>query len=283
MQKLYKYILTVCAAAIVFSCEETINIDTSSTDSKVVIEGLVTNVAGGSYVKLSRSRNFYDNGQTNRISNAQVTVNSSTGEQIVFVHNPSGGTDSLGYYFPNPNFSGSIGTSYTLNVEVDGQTYTGIDEMLPVTSIDSMVVRVDEGQLEDPDDPGRIYAVFMFATEPQDRIDHYLFKFYRNGELLLDWPTDIYVFDDETLGESIDDVEIAGYYAEGDIVKAEIYSLTREGFIYYSDLATLLNNDGGMFSPPPANPRSNLSNGAMGYFQASAVDAMEITVSPEGN
>lgn len=283
MQKLYKYILTVCAAAIVFSCEETINIDTSSTDSKVVIEGLVTNVAGGSYVKLSRSRNFYDNGQTNRISNAQVTVNSSTGEQIVFVHNPSGGTDSLGYYFPNPNFSGSIGTSYTLNVEVDGQTYTGMDEMLPVTSIDSMVVRVDEGQLEDPDDPGRIYAVFMFATEPQDRIDHYLFKFYRNGELLLDWPTDIYVFDDETLGESIDDVEIAGYYAEGDVVKAEIYSLTREGFIYYSDLATLLNNDGGMFSPPPANPRSNLSNGAMGYFQASAVDAMEITVSPEGN
>lgn len=283
MQKLYKYILTVCAAAIVFSCEETINIDTSSTDSKVVIEGLVTNVAGGSYVKLSRSRNFYDNGQTNRISNAQVTVNSSTGEQIVFVHNPSGGTDSLGYYFPNPNFSGSIGTSYTLNIEVDGQTYTGMDEMLPVTAIDSMVVRVDEGQLEDPDDPGRIYAVFMFATEPQDRIDHYLFKFYRNGELLLDWPTDIYVFDDETLGESIDDVEIAGYYAEGDIVKAEIYSLTREGFIYYSDLATLLNNDGGMFSPPPANPRSNLSNGAMGYFQASAVDAMEITVSPEGN
>lgn len=283
MQKLYKYIFTVCAAAIVFSCEETINIDTSSTDSKVVIEGLVTNVAGGSYVKLSRSRNFYDNGQTNRISNAQVTVNSSTGEQIVFVHNPSGGTDSLGYYFPNPNFSGSVGTSYTLTVEVDGQTYSATDELLPVTTIDSLSVEIDPDQFEDPEEPGEYYAVFMYAKEPQDRVDYYLFKFYKNGELVLDWPTDVYVFDDETLGESIDHVEIAEYYKEGDVVKTEIYSLSREGFIYYSDLATLLNNDGGMFSPPPANPRSNLSNGAMGYFQASAVDAMEITVSPEGN
>lgn len=278
MKTIYKYILTVCAAALIYSCEETIKVDTSSTDSKVVIEGLVTNKRGGSYVKLSRSRNFYDNGQTGRITDAQVTVNTSTGEQIVFIHNPSGGTDSLGYYYPNPNFAGSIGTSYTLNVEVNGQTYTALDELLPVTSIDSMTVEIDEDQFEDPDEPGEYYAAFMYAKEPQDREDYYLFKFYKNGESILDWPTDIYVFDDETLGESIDHVEIADYYKEGDVIKAEIYSLTREAFIYYSDLATLINNDGGMFSPPPANPRNNLSNGALGFFQASAVDDYEITV-----
>ena len=278
MKQLYKYILTVCAAALVFSCEETITIDTSTTDSKVVIEGLVTNVASGSYVKLSRSRNFYDNGQTARITDAQVTVNTSTGEQIVFIHNPSGGTDSIGYYFPNPNFAGTVGTTYTLNVEVEGKTYTAAEEMQPVTTIDSLTSKIDEDEFDDPEEPGRHFAVFFFAKEPQDRADYYLFKFYRNGELLLDWPTDIYIADDEALGETIDDVEIAGYFKEGDKAKVEMYSLTRNGFIFYSDLSTLLNNDGGMFSPPPANPRTNLSNGAMGYFQVSAVDALEITV-----
>lgn len=280
MKTLVKNILALGLFIGLLSCEETITIDTSSTDNKVVIEGLVTNVQGQSYVKLSRNRNFYDAGSTGRITDAEVSVMTSGGEQIVFIHNPNSEAGKEGYYYPNANFAGSIGSSYTLNVEVEGETYTATDTMLPVTPIDSMVVRLNEDQFEDPDDPGRYYAVFMFAKEPQDRVDYYLFKFYRNGELLLDWPTDVYVFDDETLGESIDDVEIAGYYAEGDQVKAEIYSLSRRGFVFYSDLSTLLNNDGGMFSPPPANPRNNLNNGAMGYFQVSAVNSMEITVTP---
>jgi len=281
MRQFYKNILAFGLFIGLLSCEETITIDTASTDNKVVIEGLITNVQGQSFVKISRNRNFYDNGSTNRITDAQVSVMTSGGEQVVFVHNPDQEADKMGYYYPNANFAGSVGLSYTLNVEVGGETYTAMDEMLPVTPIDSMVVRLDEDQFEDPDDPGRYFAVFMFAKEPQDRVDYYLFKFYRNGELLLDWPTDIYVFDDETLGESIDDIEIAGYYAEGDVVKAEIYSLTRDGFIFYSDLSTLLNNDGGMFSPPPANPRSNLSNGALGYFQVSAVNDYQRTVTPD--
>ena len=58
----------------------------------------------------------------------------------------------------------------------------------------------------------------------------------------------------------------------------EMYSITREAFIYYNDLFNLINNDGGMFTPPPANPRSNVSNGALGYFQVSALDTASIIV-----
>lgn len=281
MKALFKNILALGLFIGLLSCEETITIDTSSTDNKVVIEGLVTNVQGQSYVKLSRNRNFYDAGSTARITDAEVSVTTSSGEQIVFAHNPDGDADKEGYYYPNANFAGSIGTSYTLNVEVEGVSYTATDELLPVTTIDSLAVRVDPDQLAEPEEPGRYYAVFMYAKEPQDRVDYYLFKFYRNGELVLDWPTDVYVFDDETLGESIDDVEIAEYYKEGDQVKVEMYSLSRQGFIFYSDLATLLNNDGGMFSPPPANPRNNLSNGALGFFQVSAMNDYERTVTPD--
>ena len=63
-----------------------------------------------------------------------------------------------------------------------------------------------------------------------------------------------------------------------------MYSITREAFVYYNDLFNLINNDGGMFSPPPANPRSNVINGALGYFQASAIEMETIIIEePDGD
>ena len=280
MKSHIKYILACLAFIFVLSCEETITIDPKASQSKVVIEGLVLNAPGRSYVKLSRTRNFYDAGASPKITNGQVTVTTGTGEQVVFLHNPLADEDLDGYYFPNLNFRGSIGETYTLNVTVDGVDYSATEELLPVTSIDSLTVKADQDEMEDPEIPGRFWEVLFFAKEPQDRVDHYLFKFYRNDSILLDWPTDIYFSDDEILGETIHDIEIAGYFSEGDRAKVEMMSLTREAYIYYFDLSNLLNNDGGMFSPPPANPRNNLTNGAFGYFQASAMDAMEITVVP---
>ncbi|WP_305983171.1 DUF4249 domain-containing protein [Roseivirga thermotolerans] len=283
MKSLKLYIGLYLFLVLTWSCEETIPIDSLQTESKVVIEALVTNHEGRSYVKLSRSRGFYETGATPRITNADVRVTTSLGETIVFVHNPTADPEKNGYYWPNANFTGEVGLSYTLNVTVDGEVYTATEELLPVTTIDSLKVKVDDEELEDPEVPGRIYSVLFYAKEPQDRVDHYLFKFYRNDSILLDWPTDIYFSDDEVLGETIDDVEIAGYYSEGDVVRVEMFSLTRKAFIFYSDLSNLLNNDGGMFSPPPANPRNNLSNGALGYFQVSAMDFEEMVVTPPGD
>jgi hypothetical protein len=53
----------------------------------------------------------------------------------------------------------------------------------------------------------------------------------------------------------------------------EVYSLSRVGYVYYNDLFSILNGDGGgMFGPIPAPPRTNLSNGAIGFFQVSAIN-----------
>lgn len=278
MRTLIRHIFSLLAIIMVFSCEETIIIDSRTSESKVVIEGLILNVPGRSYVKVSRTRSFYENGSTNRVIDAQVEVTTSNGEQLIFSHNPSANSEWDGYYYPNLNFSGNIGETYTLSVVVDGVEYNATEQLLPVTSIDSLTVRLSEDELDDPEIPGRYWEVLFYAKEPQDRVDYYLFKYYRNDSLLLDWPTDIYFANDEILDETIKDIEIAGYFAEGDRAKVEMLSLTRNAFIFYSDLFNLINNDGGMFSPPPANPRTNLSNEAFGYFQVSAVNDMEIVV-----
>lgn len=275
MKKLLLYILTFSLG--LYACQETVDIDPKFTEPKVVVEGLITN-AELNYVRLTKSRGFYSSGKPEGITNADVVVDNSNGGSVRYLHNPNNVEGWDGVYLPETPYEGTIGTTYTLTATVDGEVYTAQETMLPVTSIDSLKVRLDEEEMEDPEDEGRFYEVLFYAQEPQDRVDYYLFKFYRNGAIMKDYAEEIYFAEDELVGEEIDDLPIAGFYAIDDVVKVEMYSITRQAFVYYSDLYNLLNNDGGMFSPPPANPRTNVSNGALGYFQVSAMDTEEIVV-----
>lgn len=283
MKHISKYILGFILVSF-FACEQTVILDTNPTEAKVVIEGLITNTVDLNYIKLTKSRDFYAGGQAEGINDATVVVNDNAGGEVRYLHNPENVPELDGVYLPETPYAGVVGNTYTMSVTVDGENYMAQETLLPVTKIDSLTVIVNEDELEDPDEEDHFYEVLFYAQEPQDRKDHYLFKFYGNDEIVKDSETDIYFAEDEFIGEAIDDLPIAGFFALDDLVRVEMYSITREAFIYYNDLFNLLNNDGGMFSPPPANPRNNLSNGALGYFQASAFDMDEIVIEdPEGN
>jgi hypothetical protein len=268
----------ICAVVFFWSCDEPVRLDVTQGESRVAIEGQVTNRAGQQYVKVSRSNGFYDSGKSPRITDANVQIKDDAGNQFPFVHNPRNYADSAGYYLPQVAFTGDVGRTYFLTVTVGDQIYEAQDEMVRVTTIDSLAYRIDEEEREDPEDEGKFYEVLIYAKEPQDTEDYYLFKFYRNDSLKLDFDTDIYFSDDETLGENIDGVGSPIYFAPGDKARCEIFSLSRSAFVFYSDLQSLLNNDGGLFSQPPANTRTNLSNGALGFFQASAMHVREIEI-----
>ncbi len=264
---------------IVTSCEKTIELDVKQTAPQVVIEGLLTDKEGMQYVKVGQTVGFYTTGSTPRITDAMVAVSDDEGERMVFEHNPNDHPDSLGYYLPDPSYKGEIGHTYTLSVTIGEDLYTASDKLLPVTEISALTSEINdeereylrENNIDGPIERERYHEVFLFAEEPQERKDFYLFKFYRNGQVLRDDDNEIYVVDDTSLGESIDDIPIAGFFAPREVARVEMFSITRPGFLYYQDLTNILGNDGGMFSPPPANPRSNLSNNALGFFQVSAI------------
>jgi hypothetical protein len=133
----------------------------------------------------------------------------------------------------------------------------------------------------DPEEPGKIYELQLYAREPQDEENFYLFKFYRNDSLKYDDQTDVYVSDDALLAENIDGITSPIYYGIGDRARVEGYSLTRRAYVYYTDLSTIMNNDGGMFGPIPATPRTNIVGGALGVFQVSAISEISRIVDEE--
>lgn len=276
MRSYFKILLFI---VLVSACDEATELDLRQTPSRIVIEGLVTNKPGYQSVKVSRSTHFYGSGQTPRVTNANVKVTNDAGLEFVFVHNPSGHPDSLGIYLPQAGFAGEVGNTYTLSVEVDGEVYTGSDQLLSVIPIDSLEFRINEDEQEDPKETGKYYELLLYAREPQEEKNFYLFKYYRNDSLVFYNETDIYYSDDILLGENIDGVPSPVYYGPEDSARLEVYSLTRQGFVFYNDLSTILNNDGGgMFGAIPASPRSNLTNGALGFFQVSAVREKETVV-----
>lgn len=281
MKNSIKQISLALVVCVVFAgCEETIQLDLKQTPPTVVIEGQVTNREGLQSVKVTMTTDFYSTTQTPRITDATVTVTDDEGNQYPFVHNPDADPKLDGIYVPeDEDFVGVIGRRYTLTVVANGKTYTAADDLVPVIPIDSLKYRLNEDEAEDPKDFGRAHEVLIFAREPQDEINYYLFKFYRNDSLKYYNDTDIYFSNDEYLAEKIDGIETPIFYAPGDEARVEAYSISRAGYVFYYDLSSILNNDaGGMFGPVPASPRTNLSNGALGFFQVSAVNSASISI-----
>ena len=276
-----KYILLIFTALVFWSCEKTVFLDLDQTPSKIVIEGLVTNQPGYQFIKVTRTVDFYESGETPRITDAIVMVEDDQGNEFLYIHNPNNHPDSAGYYLPAVPFVGETGRTYYLTVDVNGELYEASDKLYNVTSIDSLEYQVNMDEESDPKEDGKFYEVLMYAREPQETDDYYLFKFFRNDSLVLYNPSDIYFSDDKTLGEEINGIPSPVFYAEGDTARVEIYSLSRTGYVFYNDLFNLINNDGGMFSPPPANSRTNLSNGALGFFQVSAVNISGLRINPD--
>ncbi|HNP19907.1 MAG TPA: DUF4249 domain-containing protein [Fulvivirga sp.] len=267
-----KYILLLIGMITLGACEETVQLDLKNSEPIVVVEGLVTNELKNHYIKVSKSVNFYDSNNSTKITNAMVTV--TDGEDAFnYVHNPNNKDDEQGTYYSAIPYAGQVGKTYTLNVVAEGKTYTAVDILHPVANIDSLTVRFDPDEFENPEEgmEDYYYEVLFYAHEPQETKDFYLFKFYRNDTLIYDTETDIYFSDDDLLGEEINGLPTASFYKIGDMAKVEMYSISNAGFIYYNDLVNLLNNDGGMFGSPPVNPRTNITGGALGFFQASSI------------
>ncbi len=62
-----------------------------------------------------------------------------------------------------------------------------------------------------------------------------------------------------------------------DIVHVELHSISKETYDYYNTLSDIIggNMEG---SSAPANPTTNLNNGALGYFGAFAISSRTIVI-----
>jgi len=270
--------LITALTLLLFSCETTIELKTRQGPPNIAIEALVTDIPNRQYVKVSRSVGFQTNGRTPPVTSAMVYIEDNHGNRFDFKHNTTQIYDTQGIYVPATDFVGVIGKTYTLHVFFEDEHYTAQDTMTPTLTIDNLYFEIDKDEQRDPKVKDEIYNVFINGKEPRSTKDYYLFNYYRNGALSKFFESDVYFVDDIVLSETINGLGSFVRFKLRDEVKVEVMSLSRAGYLYYNDLSSLLNSDGGMFGSTPATPRTNLSNDALGFFQVSAVTSQTIKI-----
>lgn len=257
--------LALLALLSLLACEKTIELDVTQIEGVLIVEGSVNNHSQQQVVKLSKSRAFGATGKAPTVSGAMVRVKDDANHEYRFVEKEPG------WYVSEEVFAGVAGRTYTLLIEAEGKTYQASEKMKAIVPYDSLTYRIDEEERQDPEDSTRFYEVLLYVHEPQETEDFYLFNFYRNGKLENDKGQTIYFSEDKLLNGNVGGLPFPIYYAAQDEAKIEIFNISRNAFKFYSDLATNLDNDGGMFSGQPANVYTNLSGGARGYFLVAPV------------
>ncbi len=250
---------------VVVSCEKVIEIDLNESEPAVVIEGNLSHNDAELDVKISKTASYFSNEPTLKVENAEVYLESSPGFRIK--------ADEIGQgQYILRNLPLNFQAVYRLTVKIGKDEYTGVSTLNQLVEIDSLSYEYQAEQTFF--DSG--YRILLYFSDPYEEENYYRVKIYKNGKRF-DEADDIIVFDDSSInGRNIQVRMRSQLFEVGDTAKVELFSIDRNAWEYLSSLRELVNQNPG--SPSPANPLSNLSNGALGYFSAWTKSTSEIVI-----
>jgi hypothetical protein len=265
---LYIVLLAFAASA----CTEKIDVKLDTTYTRVVVDGTIEADTGAYRVALTTSADYFSNEPVPRVVNAVVSIND--GINIFNLHETQQGIS--GIYVTDPDFSGKAGKTYTLHVElaeaIAGHSSVDASCYLPtVTHLDSIST-----DFHPEWGPKGIWTVKLYAQEPGNEVNYYLFNLYKNGVLMTDTITKKVVSDDKFYnGSYMNGVDVIYINNEhdwetlhpGDTIMLQMSGITKEYFNFIDQVKQSGFNLP-FFTGPPANVEGNISNGGIGFFAA---------------
>jgi len=250
MKKYNWHILLVFLAGFIVSCQKVINIDLNSASPAIVIVGNVSDQPGPYTVTLNQTVNFSDPNSFPAVSGAFITIADNAGNKDTL-------RETMPGIYHTKTLMGIAGRTYNLTVIANGQTYTSSSTMPQAVTFDTLVVAQIDGFRDT-----NLYPQAHFQ-DPASVSNYYRFVETRNDTAV----TRIFVIDDQySNGRYIDyTMRSDTALAIGDSVKVEMQCIDQGTYQYFS---TFREASGGQTSVTPANPISNITNNALGYFSA---------------
>jgi len=274
----FKIYIGIILSITFFSCTEKFDVDlVDGASNRLVVEGSITSEFKVHQVILSRTGAYFRNEPAARELNAIVTI--TDGDTVINLFDEQ----NDGVYQTDKEIAGKPGNTYTLNITLsNGEVYTASEFMKPISPMDSMNYQYKKSDF--PFDENYYYNFLIYVQEPPTKGDYYQWELFLDNVHISDTlRMKTFVSDEMVNGAYVADwavYQIPDYKIEKDTVSAllQMLSISKEKYDYY--MAVLLETDfsGAGFSGPPSNVPSNISNGALGFFSASAVSEMEMTI-----
>jgi hypothetical protein len=262
MKKGIKLLAFFFATISLFSCEKVIQIDFKDSDARIVIEGELTDDASQPQtITISKSTDFQTTNDQLFVSGAVVLISDDQGNSVQLTETSPG-------KYQTSNLPGIYGRTYNLSVTYDGKEYTSSCTMPQKTTLDSLSVLKSPGFGPIPPSIG-IVPNFLDIAGIRN---YYRVKMFINGEF-----ASSFMYDDE-YGDGIYNHQPLQSFDKEirplDTVLIQMMNIDKNVFTYFNNLT----GDGFDNSATPANPKSNISGGALGYFSAYANQKMSIVV-----
>jgi len=280
-KKISTVLISLLMVFAIAGCEKEVILDLADkTGAYIIVEANITDDGTRQWVRLSYSSSYYDTGRGLPVRGARVSINNGVND-FLFIENL---TDSLGGYYFSDRISNNLRErDLELNIIHNEQNYFARSSWRPLPVIDSVTMRINAfSQLGFR--PDTLYDIVIHFEELTTPEDHYLFNLYVNDTLLTVRPRDKGLVSDINLTDyvsfAVQNIN-RNRLIQGDAITLEMRSISKENFEFYNVFFFQTDLSGNPFAgAPPANIPTNLSQGARGFFQVSAVKRKTIIYDP---
>ncbi|OQP39770.1 hypothetical protein A4H97_16220 [Niastella yeongjuensis] len=265
-----RYLAVIIILLIGTSCEKVVNIKLDTADKKYVVEGVLTNQSGTCMVLLSQTQDFDASNAFTGVSGAAIQITEKDGATTQLTETSAGVYQAAG-------LTGTTGKTYTLSVTIKGQTFLAASTMPAPVNMDSIFITEDEAP------GGKRNMANVQYNDPAGVANNYRFVQYVNGEK----EQEIFVRNDELTNGNLtvtklrypknDDDEKDNSIKTGDLVKIDMQCIDPVIYKYWYSLSRSATGGGGN-AATPANPVTNMTGGALGYFSAHTLQTKTLTV-----
>jgi hypothetical protein len=257
MKTTVRYAMPLLMATITCSCTQVIDLPVVFDGPRIVIQGNVYDMPGPYTVYVSQTVPLDSAVRTQPVAGASVQISDNAGHTDVLTETAPG-------TYTTSTMQGQAGLSYTLTVTAGGQTYASTSTMPPAVDIDSLWFSGGwfdneifvTAAFRDPPGTGNCYRLMEYINkELQD-------EFNVANDRLSDGGTIRY-----SIWNNRDRMK------PGRVITVWLETIDKAVYKYFST-----SGRDNLQSAAPANPVSNISNGALGYFSAASVRTKAIMV-----
>jgi len=250
------------------SCDREINIDLNKTYPRYVIDGNLSTDIGESYVLISKTLDFDQTIAYPNVRGALVTITDNTLKKTDTL------TETDNGIYSKSDLKGIEGHSYTMIVKTDEEVFTSFSSIPYRLEFDSIVQQniADDGIPEPPGNMGSgpIIEFLPVYTNTIHTDNYFQFVVYKNRTLL----SGIIVRKDMGSNEITSLFPIFIQAKKNDVLKIDMQCFDKKVYDYLYGLSQNLYQ----ISSTPSNPKSNISNGALGYFKAHSTQKKSLII-----
>lgn len=260
MKLISKYNLLIFLVVLLFTgCYEPIDVEfPENMQPVIVIEAVLTDIDEPKTVLVSKTVNMNDSVSSIPVDSALVIISDNMGQFEILNQTAPG-------RYVSDKIKGITGRQYSLTVETENKHFSASETMYPCNIVDSVyfeyidnIVIYSEG-----------YYIKAKLNFEDDSPQFFRLLFYKNDSLYNGYQ-DIALFETTNIPTTLEAI-IPFVLEKGDTASMKLYSLSSSVFEYFRIYSNITNVILSNSTVPPFNPPSNISGGALGYFQVSSV------------